>query len=103
MEYSSEKSSSELPLNRMKENLKIIMNKKVAASARPIKLNGSLYCSKRVHYCVLWQRVKRGNFQLRFDETTNKNNILTENSSYLEKKNKKHQNKAFLHLKQKSP
>lgn len=78
MEESSKKSSSELPLKRKKENLKITMNKKVAASARPIKLNGSLCCSKHVHYCLLWQRVKRGNFHRCFDETTNKNNILTE-------------------------
>lgn len=86
MEYSSIKSSSKLPLNRMKENLKIIMNKKAAPSARPIKLNGSLYCSKCVQYCVLWQRVKRGNFQKRFDGTTNKNNILTERAHPIKKK-----------------
>lgn len=47
----------------MKENLEIIMNKKVVSSARAIKLNVSLHCSKCVQYCVLWQRVKRGNFQ----------------------------------------
>lgn len=63
MEYSSIKRSSKLPLNIMKENLEIIMNKKVVSSARAIKLNVSLHCSKCVQYCVLWQRVKRGNFQ----------------------------------------
>lgn len=54
MEYSYKKAATSL--NRMKENLKIIINEKVAASARPIKLNGSCI----VWSCVLLSSVAEG-------------------------------------------